>query len=183
MNPLQIVPSAKIVAIQVPGNFDQRFVLCYSASMGYYIAEYPNPEDIVICTESRARRMAGTFDTNSRILYIDRGGQEGLVYVGSSEVMEMKMAIKGPKGVVQESADPERTRSYTYMLVNEDGDYLRFASVRGYYIDPNGPHSHVVKLFDEDGANALILDLVTSEFKNLNGDVVDSNLSVHVRGI
>lgn len=182
MLPIQQIPSAKIVVLHTPGSFDQRFVLCYSASMGYYIAEYPNPEDIVICTESRARRMAGTFGASSRILYIDRSGQEGLVYVESSEVMEM--SFNEPKTETgQYRFVNGEGRQYTYRIVNEAGDYLRFASIRGYYIDPNGSHSHVVKLFDEAGANALVLDLFNSEFKNLNGDVVDSNLSVHVREI
>lgn len=168
MIPIQQIPSAKIVVLHAPGNFDQRFVLCYSASMGYYIAEYPNPEDIVICTESRARRMAGTFGTTSRILYIDRSGQEGLVYVKSSEVMEMGMTIKEPK-----------TETGQYRFVNGEGNYIRFSGKRGFHIDANSPADiYYVETAAEAEEMQLKFNTRGYLFEDMHCNTVDSNITI-----
>lgn len=173
MQAIQQVPAAKVVTIQTADQ--KRYVLCYSASMGYFIAASIKAEDVVICAANRARRMADAIGATAQIFFINEFGNEELVTVHGSQVVDMNIMFPEEKA---------EEKQYAYRFVNGDGNYLRFASAHpGYYIDSNGPASHIVMFYDEQAANDFLADMGKRGqiLKNLSGEVVNSDLTVFIR--
>jgi hypothetical protein len=173
MKPIQQVPGAKVVAIETAGQ--KRYVLCYSASMGYYIAASIKAEDVVICAANRARRMADAIGATAQIFFINESGNDELVTVHGSQVVDMNMMFP------EEKAEEKKVQ-LAYRFVNRDGNFLRFYSPKGYYIDANGPAYQIVTFFDEIAADDFVADMQRQNrtLKDLNGVFVDSNLTVHI---
>lgn len=173
MNTIQQVPAAKIVVIQT--SQQKRFVLCYSASMGYYIASSVKAEDIVICADTRARRMAGSFSATAQIFFIDEFGQEYLVNVHGSEVMAMAMLIKDETNQTQ---NPHKKLG-RYTFVNREGNYVRWDIQHGYHIDANS--SADIYSVDTQTDAVLACDRLNARnymFEDLRCNTVDSKISI-----
>lgn len=173
MKPIQEVPGAKVVAIETAG--EKRYVLCYSASMGYYIAASIKAEDVVICTANRARRMADAIGATSQIFFINESGNEELVTIHGEQVVDMNMMFPEVK-------TDEKKVQLAHRFINRDGNFLRFASTKGYYIDANGPEFHIVTFAMRHDADDFLMYKMrqNNTFKDLNGEFVDSNLTIHV---
>lgn len=174
MKSIQQIPSAKVVAIETDGQ--KRYVLCYSASMGYFISVSIKAEDVVICAANRTHPPT-MFHANSQILFINESDNDELVTVYGSEVVDMNMMF--PEAKVEEQKE-----QLAYRFVNQDGNYLRFNGSKGYYIDPNGPINQIVTVYDKNVADDFVMEMVHhNNIKNLNGDLVDSNLMVSICAI
>lgn len=176
MNTIQQIPAAKIVVIQTAAQ--KRFVLCYSASMGYYIAVNVKAEDIVICAANRARRMTDALcatNAESQIFFINEFGQEEMVSVHTSEVMEMAMLIKDDADQIQNP----HTKIARFSFVNREGNYVRWDVQHGYHIDANSP-ANIYSVEKETDAVLACLRLNGRNymFTDLQGNIVDSTISI-----
>lgn len=173
MTTLQQVPASKIVIIRTAAQ--KRFVLCYSLNMGYHIAESLKAENVVICANTRARRMANTFEAGSKIYYVDECGQEQLVEIHGSEIMEMSMLVN------DESNHPQNPHKKLgrYTFVNREGNYVRWNVQHGYHIDANSSADiYSVDTQTEAELACARLNSRTYLFEDLRCNTVDSKISI-----
>ena len=174
MRTTQQIPASKIVVIET-ANMHKRFVLCYSLNMGYHIAEFLKTENIVICAATRARRMAEAFRSTAQIYYVDECGQEELVTIHGSEVMEISMLIKDESNQTQ---NPHKKLG-RYTFVNREGNYVRWNIQHGYHIDASSPAEiYSVDTQTEAELACARLNERNYMFEDLRGNTVDSKISI-----
>lgn len=173
MNTIQQVPAAKILVVETTNH--DRYVLCYSASMGYYIAEAVKAEDIVICSNHRANRMIESMSASEALMYVDKGGQEYMTPIYDVSAMEMSMLIKDE---VNQMQNPHNKLG-RYTFVNREGNFIRWNVQFGYHIDPN---SNAVIYSVEKETDAVLMCLrfngMNQLLKNTAGEIVDSRITI-----
>ena len=181
---LQQIPGAKIIYVSI--GITTECVLCHSPNMGYYIAASVKPEDVVICTPRQALIITNMLQQMPNILLVNaHGNEEQRPMCGAKwMICDVKFIPEIPECNPQGPEPKPEEKQYAYRFVNGDGNYLRFASAHpGYYIDSNGPASHIVMFYDEQAANDFLADMGPRGLilKNLSGEVVNSDLTVFIR--
>lgn len=180
---LQQIPNLKIVAVDI-GHTDH-YVLCHGRmGYGYFITCNPKPHEVLFLNcENEVRRVMSILDMMTAIIFDNAVGNDVQILMKNARVSVREGSMVFPEPESKQEPKPEE-KQYAYRFVNGDGNYLRFASAHpGYYIDSNGPASHIVMYYDEQAANDFLADMRRRGLilKNLSGEVVNSDLTVFIR--